>query len=62
MTSIKEYRNQAVAWQDKYNSKAPKVGDLAPDFSLLDIDGENPIKLSDFLGKKPVALIFGSFT
>lgn len=53
-----EYR----AWQKQFNKFAPKAGDLAPDFELRDINGENPIRLSDFQGRKPVALIFGSFT
>ena len=52
----------AKAWQDRYDPLAPKVGDLAPDFELCDADGENPLQLSDFRGKKPVALVFGSFT
>lgn len=38
-----------------------KEGDLAPDFSLKDVDGKNAIKLSDLKGK-PVVLIFGSCT
>jgi len=53
-----EYR----AWQKKYNPLAPKVGEEAPDYSLHDVNGENQVRLSDFRGKKPVALIFGSFT
>jgi cytochrome oxidase Cu insertion factor (SCO1/SenC/PrrC family) len=36
---------------------APEVGDIAPDFSLLDASG-NEVRLSDFKGKKNVALIF----
>ena len=52
----------------------PAVGEIAPDFSLTplikdeDITEENvdaqhkPVRLSDFKGKKPVALIFGSYT
>ena len=39
-----------------------KSGDLAPDFTLYDIEGRESITLSDFRGKKPVALVFGSFT
>ena len=50
------------AWQKKYNPLAPKVGDNAPDFELRDANGENAVHLSDFRGKMPVALIFGSFT
>ena len=42
---------------------APAVGDQAPDFDLpLVKDAEQSIKLSSFRGKKPVALIFGSYT
>jgi len=55
-------RKEASTWQKKYAAKAPIVGDLAPDFELRDINGENPIHLSDFQNIKPVALIFGSFT
>jgi hypothetical protein len=55
-------RQEATSWQQKHDSKAPKVGDLAPDFELFDVNGENPVRLSDFRGQKPVALVFGSFT
>ena len=34
-----------------------KVGDPAPDFSLID-DQRKPVKLSDFKGKKTVVLAF----
>lgn len=40
----------------------PKVGDLAPDFSLPTHDGKEKITLSQVRGKRPVILIFGSFT
>jgi len=40
----------------------PKVGQAAPDFALRTPDGKREVKLSDFRGKKPVVLIFGSFT
>ncbi len=55
-------RKTAAAWQRKYEPSAPKVGDLAPDFELWDSNGENPLRLSECVGDKPVALIFGSFT
>lgn len=59
---VLKYRIDKHAWQNAYDAKAPKAGDMAVDFELRDPNGENPIRLSDFKGKKPVALIFGSFT
>jgi peroxiredoxin len=53
---------EARAWQARYDPGAPKVGDLAPDFELRDSHGENPVRASDFRGRQPVALVFGSFT
>ena len=37
--------------------QSPGVGDNAPDFSLVDVSG-NEVRLSDFKGKRNVALIF----
>jgi hypothetical protein len=62
MLKIIRARNQQRAWQKRYDSLAPKEGDVAQDFELYDTDGKNSIRLSDFMGKKPVALIFGSYT
>ena len=39
-----------------------KVGDKAPDVTLLELDGKTPVKLSERLGGKPTVLVFGSFT
>jgi hypothetical protein len=39
-----------------------KVGDQAPDFSLERYDKKAQVRLSDFKGKKAVALVFGSYT
>ena len=62
MSATIHNRTEASAWQKKYDVSAPKYGDLAPDFELRDSHGENPVRLSDFRGQNPVALIFGSFT
>ena len=59
---IFSYRNKVMKRQLTLNKLAPKAGDLAPDFTLSDISGTDSVTLSDFRGKKPVALIFGSFT
>ena len=39
-----------------------KVGDLAPDFTLPLVNGKGELKLSSVHGKKPVVLIFASYT
>jgi peroxiredoxin len=56
------YRKSLMAAQKKVDAKAPRAGDMAPDFTLYDIEGKNSVTLSDFRGKKPVALVFGSYT
>lgn len=38
------------------------AGDEAPDFSLETYDKKSRVQLSDFRGKKPVLLVFGSYT
>jgi len=42
--------------------EGPSVGQRAPDFALRTQDGKRQIRLSQYRGKKPVVLIFGSFT
>ena len=39
-----------------------RVGDRAPDVHLVSLDGKNQLKLSSFIGPRPLVLIFGSFT
>ena len=39
-----------------------KVGDVAPDFTLPDTTGKKEVTLSGFRGKRPVVLIFASYT
>ncbi len=62
ITKTFQYRNKEIAWQKKYDAYAPRAGALAPDFELYDVSGEHRVRLSDFRGQKPVALVFGSFT
>jgi hypothetical protein len=60
--TIIHYRKIGTAWQRKHEPGVPKIGQLATDFTLTDTSGEHAITVSDFIGKQPVALIFGSFT
>ncbi len=56
------FRKSLMSGQKALDSKAPRAGDMAPDFTLHDIQGKDAITLSDFRAKKPVALVFGSYT
>ena len=40
----------------------PKVGEFPADFNLKRLGSEEWVRLSDFRGKRPVALAFGSYT
>jgi peroxiredoxin len=62
MQNVVQLRREAKARQAQLDALAPKVGEMAPDFELRDVNGQNPVRLSAFRGQKPVALIFGSFT
>jgi len=42
--------------------EGPAIGDRAPNFTLPTHDGKARVRLADHRGKKPVVLIFGSFT
>src|SRR6266851_5046044 len=42
--------------------EGPALGEKAPEFTLRTQDGNDEFRLSQFRGKKPVVLIFGSFT
>jgi len=49
--------------RDGQGSSLPTPGDMAPDFKLPVVGNKGQsITLSDFRGKRPVALIFGSYT
>ena len=57
------YRKTEVdGWQKTNNPNVPQVGELAPDFELTDVHGQDIVRLSDFRGNRPVVLLFGSFT
>lgn len=59
----------AVAQYPRHSGNTPgrsqdslQVGGLAPDFKLRTKDGKQQIQLSAFRGKRPIVLIFGSYT
>ena len=39
-----------------------RVGDAAPDVTLVDLDGKTPVALRERMGGRPLVMIFGSFT
>jgi len=51
------------AQTNKEASSMPKIGDMAPDFTLKHFDGNDlkDVKLSDYRGKKNVVLAFYIF-
>jgi cytochrome oxidase Cu insertion factor (SCO1/SenC/PrrC family) len=61
---IQQAGTRLWAQGDKKDAPPPepkfKVGDTAPDFTMLD-QNRKPVKLSDFRGKKNVALAFYIF-
>ena len=41
---------------------ALKPGDPAPEFDLQSVDRKSRVRMSSFLGVRPVVLVFGSYT
>jgi hypothetical protein len=39
-----------------------RVGDRAPDVELVALDGTRRLRLAEFVGGKPLVLVFGSYT
>ena len=44
------------------NDGAPKVGEHAPALKLKTLEGKKEVDLASFAGKRPVVLLFGSYT
>ena len=59
---MNDWRTHELDWQLSNDVASPKVGQLAPDFELADPSGSRRVRLADFRGKRPVALVFGSYT
>jgi hypothetical protein len=57
-----EQRGEVMEFITARETRAPAVGEEAPDFELSRLEDGGRVRLSSFRGAKPVALIFGSFT
>src|SRR5438067_689550 len=56
-------KKTAPRWpSDNWQTRKLEVGAPAPDFTLLTVRGGREIRLSDFRGRSPVVLAFGSFS
>ena len=57
-----ERRTALMQFIAERETQAPTIGADAPDFNLPCLSNAEPVQLSSFRGRKPVALIFGSYT
>ena len=57
-----ERRSALMQFLAERETLAPDVGSHAPDFDLPRLGSTERVRLSSFRGRKPVALIFGSYT
>ncbi len=57
-----ERRTAMTQFLAERETLAPAIGAEAPDFKLPRLDSTEQVRLSSFRGRKPVALIFGSYT
>jgi hypothetical protein len=39
-----------------------RVGDRAPDVTLVGLDGTSKVRIADRIGGRPLVLVFGSYT
>lgn len=51
-----------LLFYDQRREGAFHVGDKAPDVVLGTLDGSREVHLAEFIGDKPLVLVFGSFT
>ena len=57
-----KYQDYVKRMGDSRGEGKLKAGDPAPDFQLKQLHSERVLQLSQFKSKKPVALVFGSYT
>jgi hypothetical protein len=47
---------------DKRQEGRLRVGDRAPDVTLVGLDGKSNVRIADRIGARPLVLVFGSYT
>jgi hypothetical protein len=47
---------------DKRQQGRLRVGDRAPDVTLVGLDGKSNVRIVDRIGARPLVLVFGSYT
>jgi hypothetical protein len=57
-----ERRTAMMQFLAERETLAPEIGSDAPDFKLSRLGSVEQVQLSSYRGRKPVALIFGSYT
>lgn len=59
---LERQRREAQRGQSMRGDSGLKVGEAAPTFVLKSLDGKSETNLSDYRHRKPVVLLFGSYT
>lgn len=54
--------NRDIRVSVKKLDRRPQIGDRAPDFRLATREGNRSLHLNELVGKRPVVLVFGSYT
>src|SRR5258708_13857685 len=57
-----ERRTALMQFLAERETLAPEIGSKSPDFNLPRLGSTDPVHFSSFSGRKPVSLIFGSYT
>jgi len=55
-------RTTAMKMIEAHQKQAAREGEPAPDFTLPLVGGDGTLTLSEMYKKRPVALVFGSYT
>lgn len=65
-TLAQQLRNSSMKMRGSHRRQRNRInlksGQIAPDFRLNTSDGKKSFRLSSYKNKKPVVLIFGSYT